>query len=115
MDALFKDWNWVGIHLLPPQIPLAVTRKTNLTTVAADVVASWSWNAATKLITVFSKTYDLYLYFYGTGRTATVSATVFHRFVPAWVPVDLLVPADTTKLTGIAEEWTIPLLIVEQY
>lgn len=113
MDAQTKDRNWQVLqNCLNSQIPLAVTRMTTLTTAAADIV---TLNESTEMIRIYSKTYDTYIYFYGTGRTATVSATVFHKVIPAWVPTLISVPPATTKITGIANESTVPLLIVEEY
>ena len=105
------DRNWHPIPLLSNEIPLAVTRFTTSLVSAQDIVTT---NANTKLVRLYADSYDAYIYFYAADRTATVTTSVFHAFVPAGQFVDRLVPANTTKITGIAE-WACPKFIVEEY
>lgn len=106
-----KDRNDEPIPLLPNIRPLAVTNKTDLSTSDADVV---TLNALTTLVRVYAKTNDSYLYFYGTGYTGTVSATVFHHFIPNGGFIDLLVPDETTKITAISTG-ACPNFVVQEY
>ena len=106
-----EDRNGNPIPLAPDARPLAVTNKTDLSTSAADIV---TLNASTQLVRIYAETYGTYIYFYWTGYTATVSATVFHHFIPAGWFVDLLVPSPTTKITGIALG-ACPRFIVQEY
>jgi hypothetical protein len=111
--ALPVDRNWKPIPLFPWERPRVVQR---LTTVTTSAVNSSALNVDTKMIRLFSESYDAYVYIKDSVFTGTATNAVHHIFVPANTLIDYVLPwkpVATEQFTlSVIADGTVPKFMI---
>lgn len=113
MFSLPVDNNGKPIPLLPWERPRVVQR---LTTVTTSAVNSSALNVASKMIRLFSESYDAYVYIKDSVFTGTATNSSHHIFVPANTLIDYVLPwkpAPSEQFTlSVIADGTVPKFMI---
>lgn len=113
MFSLPKDNNGKSMPLFPWERPRVVQRLTNVTTSAVN---SSALNVNSKMVRLFSESYDAYVYVKDSLFTGTATNSSHHIFVPANTLIDYVLPwkpAPSEQFTlSVIADGTVPKFMI---